>query len=208
MHPEAVAPTCLRLIDNLTPHSFLNEFYLVGGTALALYLGHRLSIDLDFFTDQEFQPMIWLNKLPKGEDTICRENHFRTIVDNTKLEMIYFAYRPTQELNHWQGINILSPIDIGLYKLLAIIGRNRKKDIIDLYFIDKKIIPIPDLIKLFTEKYDSGDINLLKQVETLFDDEAINQSDMPIMREELNWDKAYAEVKEKVVRGIQELIQV
>lgn len=205
MHEETISPTCFRLIQELSRQSFLNQFYLVGGTALSLQLGHRKSIDLDFFSQNEFEPMKWkssVHALGEVESLELRRNNLSCKINKTKLEFLYFAYPNHFPLVSWEGIKMLDPKDIALFKILAIIGRNRKKDIIDLYFIDKEVIDLQEIISLFFEKYEKGDISLLKQVETLFDDENVEKSDMPDMLKKVNWEEAYSMVKEKVSTAI------
>ena len=66
MHTETLAPNTKSILDNLSlNHSVLDNFYLSGGTALALHLGHRESEDLDFFTQNEFDPQLLQTKLEK-----------------------------------------------------------------------------------------------------------------------------------------------
>lgn len=205
MHEETITSACLRLIKSLGETSFCNNFYLVGGTALSLQLGHRHSIDLDFFSHSEFDPMPWLaevKRLPVEGDMTIQPNHLKIDSDDPKTEFIYFAYPPQFDLVEWHGIKLMTPRDIGLFKILAILGRNRKKDIIDLYFIDRDVEPLDELVLDFIEKYDPGDVNLLRQVETLFDDEAVEQSDMPMMLVECDWPTAYKHVKKQLSEAI------
>lgn len=102
----------------------------------------------------------------------------------------------------------MSADDIGLFKLLALTGRNRKKDIVDLYFIDKEVKPLYEVIRDFATKYHHSDVNMLRQVEQLFNDEAIAASDMPVMLKPFDWETGYAEVKEKILAAIKAEIGV
>lgn len=209
VHTETISSECLQLIEDLSKTSFINDFYLGGGTALSLEIGHRKSIDLDFFTMKDFSPMRFTGEIKsfgKVTDAVSNYNSYRAFVNGVKLEFMYFAYEPFHEMYEWNGIKMLNPIDIAMFKLLAIIGRNRKKDIVDLFFIDEEIEPLENIFTEFTTKYDRGDINLLKQLELLFDDEQIEKSDMPHMLKSIDWDYAYKHVKESIINAIRKTI--
>jgi predicted nucleotidyltransferase component of viral defense system len=211
MHPETISATCLRLIQDLSQTSFLSDFYLVGGTALSLQLGHRTSIDLDFFTISEFNPLSWrgeLQQLGEVSKLSIKPNNIVATINGVKVEFLYFAYPPKYPLVKWEGIEMLSPMDIGLFKILAILGRNRKKDIVDLFFIDKEIAPLDKVIEEFSHKYSDGDVNLLKQLELLFNDEEIEKSSAPMMLTDFDWAPAYADVKAKLTKAIRSHLRI
>jgi hypothetical protein len=205
MHEETISPACLRLISDLANCTFLKDFYLVGGTALALQLGHRKSIDLDFFSQREFTPYEWqptISKLGDLTDLEMRSNNLSCYINSVKLEFLYFAYPNHFPLIEWNGIKMLSPMDIAMFKILAIIGRNRKKDIVDLYFINEKVADLEEVISNFIKNFAPGDVNFLKQIELLFDDKAVEQSEMPEMLAEIDWQDAYELVKERVSNAV------
>ncbi len=133
-----------------------------------------------------------------------RENNIVGTLNGVKVEYLRFAYPPRYELIEWEGIKMMSSLDIGLFKVLAILGRNRKKDIIDLYFIDKEVVDIAEVIREFIRNYDEGDVNLLKQLELLFDDEEVEKSSMPMMLREVDWSEAYNHVKRKLTNAIKQ----
>lgn len=212
IHAETVSGTCLLLIKQLRELSIIkDQFYLVGGTALALQLGHRLSVDLDFFSAEEFDPLVIASALSKlGEVKGMRYNtgSLLAFVNGVKVEFVYYAYKPVFPLRNWEGLRMLEPRDIGLFKLLALLGRHTKKDISDLYFISQEVVNLPELFLLLTSHYESGDINLFKQLELLFDDASINASEMPIMLRPFNYDQAYAQIKDKLVESIRNYFQL
>lgn len=211
MFPEAAVPACLRLIDRIAKLDFVSSFHLVGGTALSLQLGHRLSEDLDFFSTEEFDPRHWVEELSSQtghQELTAAHNDLRGRIDSVKIEFIYFAYPPHFPLVHWRGIKLLDARDIGMFKLMAVLGRNRKKDIVDLYFIDKEVMPLENLFREFKERYSQGDVNLFRQLETLFNDEEIALSQMPVMLKPLDWEDAYRTVKQKLVAAIKAELKV
>ena len=70
---SAVSPEALELLKDVQGLSILNDFYLVGGTALALRYGHRISVDLDFFTDKEFDTNIVIDTLQEKFDATTKQ---------------------------------------------------------------------------------------------------------------------------------------
>lgn len=201
LFPPSVTPTCLRLVDIFAAQPYISQFHLVGGTSLAVQLEHRLSEDLDFFSMEQFNPLEW--QLPEDLEIYTRnENYLRGDWHGTKCDFVLFAYPPYYPLIDWRGLKLLAAEDIGLFKLLALTGRNRKKDIVDLYFIDKMVKPLSEVIHDFFTKYHRTDVNDLKQFQQLFNDEAIANSDMPVMLKPFDWDTGYAEVKEKILAAI------
>jgi hypothetical protein len=206
MHEETISSSCLRLIKELSEIQTLSQFYLVGGTSLSLQLGHRRSIDLDFFTQQYFDTDN-LNQLLSEKFSLnnpkITEKTLRTAIRRIKTEFIYFAYPNLYPLIEWNGIKMLSAIDIGLYKLIALIGRQTKKDIVDLYFLDKMVIPIEDLFQVFIQKYSKGDIELFKDINLIFNDENIKKTSRPVMLYDFKWDMGYNYVKSKIISSVE-----
>jgi hypothetical protein len=210
MHPETVSADCLQLINNFSQTEFISNFYLAGGTALALQLGHRISIDLDWFSTKEFSPTFAtaLKQAGTVKNLRISTNNLRCYIKDVKVEFMYFGYPPRYDFTNWNGINLLHPIDIGLFKLLALLGRSQRKDIIDLYFIDKHVINLEDLFVELIDNYALGDVNLFKQLELMFDDEAVNNSIQPDMLMAVEFDTAYTLVKEKVTRSIRNYFHI
>jgi len=63
VHPEAMSPEARELLPRLAPMVARHRFVLAGGTSLALHLGHRLSVDLDFFSEGEVLPDLLAGEL-------------------------------------------------------------------------------------------------------------------------------------------------
>jgi predicted nucleotidyltransferase component of viral defense system len=147
-----------------------NIFYFTGGTALAsFYLPYRLSEDLDFFSEQEFniEPiLIWLksekNKL--GYINFDLNTNFnRNIIQlkyknkkvALKLEFAYFPFPSIKKLTVKNGLKIDSVLDIAVNKLFTIYQNPRSRDFIDLFMIIKKYnYKIKDLVKKAKIKFD------------------------------------------------------
>lgn len=155
---------------------FKTDFYLAGGTALALQLGHRDSIDFDFFSEKSFSienltqkvEQIFQNhkvaKIQEEKDTLT------FVIDDTiKISFFAYPYKPINPLLDEDNFKMASLEDIGAMKLSAITNRSVLKDYVDLYFILHKI-SLEELFKLTKEKFPTIDINLILKSLVYFDD--------------------------------------
>lgn len=143
-------------------------FYLGGGTALAeFYLKHRLSEDLDFFTENEFDPLsisAFLKSIQKKlkitkidyQQSFNRNLFFITIGKETiKTEFTYYPFPQIQKVKAINGIKTDSLLDIAVNKVFTIYQKPRSRDFIDLYLIMKKTgWEMSDLIKKAKMKFD------------------------------------------------------
>jgi hypothetical protein len=118
------------------------DFYLAGGTGLALRLGHRISLDLDLFSGNRFLDHSDRIELKKnleisGKVEILEEKdgtcHLR--LENTAVSLFHYPYKLLEPPEKWNGLKIASVEDISAMKLSAVISRGSKKDFIDLFFM-------------------------------------------------------------------------
>jgi len=154
--PSIVKPATFQLIQELQSQTELKEFYLVRGTALALQLGHRNSIDIDLFTKNDFSPEDLLKFLEKGfsvQTTFSIKNTLLSVVNNIKVDFIRHDYPLVLPPITEEGITYLSKQDIAAMKLNAISNsRKRLKDFIDVYFLLEHF-PLGEMIEFYTIKY-------------------------------------------------------
>lgn len=156
--------------------NFKDDFYLGGGTALALQIGHRDSVDFDFFREGEIDTRQLFNDL---EDFFAphhllkvqeEENTLGLIVDdNVKLSFFGYKYKLVKGLVHEENLNTASVEDIGCMKLSAITGRASNKDYIDLYYILQNVA-LEDLLEMASKKFPNLDRNLILKSLVYFDD--------------------------------------
>lgn len=135
------------------------DFYLAGGTGLALRLGHRVSLDLDLFSADRLldQPdrLALINGLKaSGRTEILEEKagtcHLR--LDKTSVSLFHYPYKLIMPPADWDGLKIASVEDITAMKLNAVINRGSKKDFIDLFFICRSHKPA-DIFKWAEKKF-------------------------------------------------------
>jgi predicted nucleotidyltransferase component of viral defense system len=139
--------------------SDLQPFVLVGGTALALQLGHRISFDLDLFGYPGSMdiPMIsgLLNQYGEVEQLNASKNIFSARVDDIKVDFVRYAYPLLLPFLEIEGIRMASLRDIAAMKLAAITGRGRKRDFTDLFFLLKKF-SLEEMLNFHQQKYPDG----------------------------------------------------
>ena len=155
---------------------FKNDFYLAGGTALALQLGHRDSIDFDFFSPdyidtkklfQKIKQVFNKHKILKVQD----EKNTLTVFINENIKISFFTYpyklisKPLNE----PYLKLASIKDIGAMKLSAVVGRASNKDYIDIYYILKKI-SLVELLQGANKKTPELDRNLILKSLVYFKD--------------------------------------
>jgi len=154
--PSIVKPATFQLIQELQSQTELKEFYLVRGTALALQLGHRNSIDIDLFTKNDFSPEDLLKFLGKRfsiQTTFSIKNTLLSVVNNIKVDFIRHDYPLVLPPITEEGITYLSKQDITAMKLNAISNsRKRLKDFIDVYFLLEHF-SLGEMIEFYTIKY-------------------------------------------------------
>lgn len=118
------------------------HFYLAGGTALALELGHRISLDFDFYIEGELNPETLLQNLQKHFKNVqlIREakNTLILSIDNIEVSLFSYPYPLISPLIKLPEVNLASMEDICAMKIVAIIQRGTKRDFIDIYFLTKR----------------------------------------------------------------------
>ena len=155
--------------------SFKEKFYLAGGTALALVLGHRDSIDFDFFTQEEFSTEELYLKIQNvfKEKTIKKiqeeENTLTILIDDVKISFFSYPYKILDEFINTKYLQIASIKDIGCMKLSTITSRSTIKDYVDLYYILKQK-KIDELLSGCSEKFPQLDRMLILKSLVYFND--------------------------------------
>ena len=162
-----------RLIQELQSLPELKDFYLVGGTALALQLGHRNSIDIDLFSQSEFEGDAILNLLTtryRVEEIYRRENTIISLINNIKTDFIKHSYPNILPPITEEGITFLSKEDIAAMKFHAIIQSGKRlKDFIDIYFLLQHF-SMNQMVEFFERKYTYTNPMIALKAVNFFDD--------------------------------------
>ncbi len=197
MHKKAISKKLLTSLNNISKIKSLENFFLAGGTALALQIGHRVSDDIDFFSLKEFKSSLFhlINKKLSVKAISVSDESIEFIHNGIKVLLMYWGYPLQEKFVNWEGIKLTHPRDIGFMKLLCLQGRTSKKDIIDLYFIHKKVIQLDELISDFNEIYPKDSFNSYDSFKKLINRDILEKDEMPKMLEDVLWDKAFKTVK-------------
>ena len=171
--PFVISPHTFQLIQHLQMLPELKDFFLVGGTSLALQLGHRNSIDIDLFTQNDFDENEILDLLKATynvQEVFRRKNTIITLVDTVKTDFIKHNYPLILPPITEEGITYLSKEDIAAMKLHAIIQSGKRlKDFIDIYFLLQHF-SINQMIEFFVAKYSYSNPMIALKALNFFDD--------------------------------------
>lgn len=140
MHPEILPHNQKKLLPLIK--QFRSDFYLVGGTALALQLGHRRSIDYDLFSNKPFDNLK-IRHLIESRHTINRtmietKTEFTLLVDHIQATFYTYYYPIKHPIELKDIITMPDPLTIGAMKAFTLGMRAKWKDYVDLFFIFKK----------------------------------------------------------------------
>ena len=190
MFTETLFGNTQKALAILGKSHLLDSGYLAGGTACALQIGHRISVDLDFFTPKEFDTQKLIRSLQKIGKFKVEKQAWGTIVgtfEEVKFSIFVYKYPALFPCESLFGINILDLRDIAAMKTDAISTRGIKRDFIDLYFICQKGISLKETLALYDRKYGtlaSNIIHIQKSLVYFIDAEA---NVMPRMLKKVAW---------------------
>lgn len=190
LQTRTVEPATLGLLKQLMTQSYLNQFSLVGGTALALQLGHRFSVDLDLFTTEPFVKEDLLEDLEMNFQ-VSVESQSRNIVitniNDVKVDFVKVPYPIIFPIRNIDGIRLLDMRDIAPMKLSAVTQRGSKKDFYDIYFLLKKM-KLEEMLNLYLNKFQNQTVFHVVKSLTYFDD-AEKFPDPLVFDKKITWDK-------------------
>jgi hypothetical protein len=159
VHREAVATPAGVLLPRLAPITGLHHLILAGGTGLALHLGHRTSVDLDFFTLEEFLPELLVAELRAAgmSPTVVQlaPGTLVAFVEGAKVSLFQYPYPFVDRPQLFDGVMIASVLDIAAMKLVAIAQRSARRDFVDLYVILQHT-PFRDVAARAVQRYGAG----------------------------------------------------
>ena len=205
LHTNTVEGGTLELLKSISAHPGFSNFYLAGGTALALQIGHRKSMDLDFFSILSFDENQIVGILESDFNASIINQYQNTVlcsINGVKVDVISHQYEHLHENTIIGGVCLASIEDIAAMKLNAIVGRGSKKDFVDIFFLLAEY-SLNQLILFHKRKYpNQNDLLVLKSL-TYFADADLDPE--LIMIEKCHWDEVKQSVVEKVnnyIKGI------
>jgi len=194
MFKQGLSDQTSRDLAILGKSELLGQFYLAGGTACALRLGHRLSFDLDFFTLKSFTQEelgISLGKISYFRRDQIAPDTLLGIFGKTKISFFRYDYPLIDKTDSFQHLQIASLADLSAMKIDAISRRGTKRDFIDLYFISQKIT-LTGAFTNYRKKYGHKNINFFHAAKSLNFFGDAEQDDIPIMLTRCDWDRVKA----------------
>lgn len=189
LHYNTINSATLELLKQLQAIPELSNLRLVGGTSLALQIGHRKSIDLDLFGEVKGDEFAIINALNKiGKITVLKKSENINIytINGIKVDIVNYPYSWLLETLAEDNLKLAKIEDIAAMKLAAITNRGTKKDFIDLFFLLKQYT-LEELLEFYNKKYADGTIFLVIRSLSYFDD-ADNEA-MPDMCTVIDWIK-------------------
>ncbi|HQV94798.1 MAG TPA: nucleotidyl transferase AbiEii/AbiGii toxin family protein [Anaerolineales bacterium] len=169
-----------------------NRFYLAGGTALSLQLGHRRSVDLDLFSPTEDIPSIRASleeslSALKPELSDASWGNLVFIANNVRVGFFGYGYALLNPLVRDENLRLASIEDIAMMKMDALLSRANRKDFYDLYFISQKV-PLKSLLDLAPKKYPSVRDFEVQVTKRLVYFESAEHDPDPILLQPVSWD--------------------
>ncbi len=206
MPNESIAKPAKLILEKIGKSQAVKDFYLAGGTALAIQLGHRESIDLDWFSRKDFSNdglKKAMADLGRFELTGESPGTIHGMLDGVKVSFFHYDYKLLFPFISFKGINLADERDIAAMKIEAISSRGGKKDFIDIYFLLKKY-KLGELMGIFEKKYKDikyNKLHLLKSLTYFYDAES---EPMPKMLKPVGWEP----VKEKIAKTANEFLKI
>lgn len=171
LHTTTVPLKLLEVLKDLRDKTSAAGFALAGGTSLALRLGHRRSVDLDYFTTDHFESSALAVELGFGLDSITGQaaGTLQLRINQVKIEFLKHAYPKVAEDDLIQGIRMWSMEDVAAMKLNAISNRGSKKDFFDVVAL-LGVFSLPSMIAFYQAKYRPASLMMVIRSLAWFDD--------------------------------------
>lgn len=201
LYYNTIEPTTLELLRQLQNITILSKTQLVGGTSLALQIGHRKSIDIDLFGEIDCQQYDLVEALSDlGSLTIVKESKNIHVyqLNGVKLDIVSYKYPWIKSPFIEDNIRLATLEDIAAMKISAIIGRGTKKDFIDVAFLLENF-SLKEILGFYENKYSESSLFMAIKSLTYFDD-AENEP-MPYMLKNKSW----SEIKERILKEVRSL---
>jgi len=195
LQTQTIQPELLELLKKIMSSSVFEGFNLVGGTSLALQIGHRFSVDIDMFGIREIDEFEFVNELSNfGKVNIIKKSKNVLIlsVNDIKVDFVNYKYPLLQEITIIETIRLASDKDIAAMKLNAIAGRGSRKDFIDLHFLLQKY-SLKEMISFYNIKYSDGSEFMVLKSLTYFED--AESEEIPILFQKLDWNEVKVSIQ-------------
>lgn len=211
MFTKTLLPDTLRAIQLVSGMPEIKNAYLAGGTALALQIGHRISVDLDFFTQEQFDERELSKQLSTHKEFVQTGTALWTVwgkIGETKFSIFYYKYPLLEETVTFEGIRIASLADIAAMKIHALEERGTRRDFVDVYFLAKRYT-LEQMLEFYQGKYAVLEDHLYSILRSLdyFEDAEREEQRMPHMNTSINWEEVKEYFRKETHRLAQKKLQ-
>jgi predicted nucleotidyltransferase component of viral defense system len=196
----------IGILKSLGGQMSVRGFYLAGGTALAIHLSHRISVDLDWFTPNSFADgMILAQSLRNSNiDLDIEQVSSGTLhgsVKGVRVSFLQYQYPLLKPLAQWNEMScpLASLEDLACMKLSAIAQRGARKDFCDIYTLGKKAFSLSQMLGFYQKKFGIKDIGSVLYGLVYFDDAESER--MPRMLLDVSW----REVRNTILSWVKEI---
>lgn len=202
MNPvKAVSDELYALIKQLMHDPVLSDFYLVGGTGLALHLNHRKSADIDLFCNKDFDSQSICSHLEhfhQAYSVMHELNTVRCLIHDIKVEFLCHPYKLLEAPTLIDGIRVAGLKDLAAFKLNAVSGRGSKKDFWDVEAL-LQYFTLKQMLDFFTQKYPVAELWHLIRSLSYFNDADNEQIEILDLQ-----GRSWEAVKERIISAVME----
>lgn len=202
LHFEAVPAGAVGLLKRLSAHPAIAQFSLAGGTSLALRFGHRISVDLDFFTTEPFDHDAHTHSLRDSFDLDVKRagpTGVTAYIEGIKVDFVTYRYPLLKPVELIEGVRLFHVSDVTAMKLSALTNRGAKKDFYDLLeLIDQ--FGVNELIFTYRQKFPDHDPIIMFRSLSYFQD--AEEDANPKSLRNLDW----PEVKNRIAASVKKLL--
>lgn len=186
MYPEVITSKAKIVLEGLNKFS---DFYLAGGTGLALQLGHRVSVDFDLFWEKDIPKELLpkIRRVFKGykvETVVNHSEQLSVTVEGVMISFVRYPFPVLTKFIDYQGVKMLSPLGIAAMKAFAMGGRATLKDYVDLYFIlREKIVTLEGIIALCERKFGNEFNQRLFLEQLVYSEDITEEAELQFLKE-------------------------
>lgn len=212
---DVLAQAAAALLTRLAGRSWTGEFYLAGGAALALYLGHRTAHGLDLMSatnrlspaDRRDLLHDLLAAEPATRVETARDGYlFVHLPGSVAVRFFWYPYPLAAASEEAAGFAVASAVDLGLMKLGALISRGTRRDFVDLYLLCRQL-PLAELLARSSEKFGHVGDFPLQAWKALADLSQAEEDPMPRLAVDLDWKSVREWALAEAARGGREALR-
>ncbi len=186
---------------------------MAGGTALALQIGHRTSIDFDFFIQKHFNVHLLADEVNKvfgdsARETLKEKDTLFVNISGVDCSFFWYQYPLIKKAEDIMGVRVASCQDIAAMKLVAISHRPVKRDYIDVYYLLEKF-SLKDMFSFVSRKYPNFNRYFAFRALAYFEDIGEREKKRPVrvFDKNFSWEKAKKKIFEEVKKNQLEMLK-